>query len=334
VDDDVTPPGPPTPSSLSPPPSTADGSSAAGAGGAVGGGNAEDPDSSSSHVVIQPVVPQSQPSIVPPPEARTRLQKGIRNPKKYTEGTVRYGMLASSIGEPCSLSDALGDQNWRKAMQEEYKALMENKTWHLVPPSNNKNLIDCKWVYRIKKKADGSIDRYKARLVAKGFKQRYFIDYEDTFSPVVKIATIRIVLAIFVSRGWSLRQLDVKNVFLHGVLEEEVYMRQPPGFEHPSTPHYVCKLDKALYGLKQAPRAWYSRLSSKLCDLGFTPSKADTSLFLYNCAGIIIYMLIYVDDIIVTSSSDHAITILFKELNENFAIKDLGDLHYFLGIEV
>jgi histone deacetylase 1/2 len=140
-------------------------------------------------------------------------------------------------------------------MQEEYNALMENKTWTLVPSSSNKNLSDCKWVYRIKQRADGTIDRYKARLVAKGFKQRYGIDYEDTFSPIVKIATIWIVLSIAISRDWSLRQLDVKNVFLHGVLEEEVYMKQPPGFENPDAPHHVCRLDKALYGLKQAPRA-------------------------------------------------------------------------------
>jgi hypothetical protein len=114
-------------------------------------------------------------------------------------------------------------------MDDEYSALMRNKTWHLVPEQRGKNIIDCKWVYRIKRKADGSIDRYKARLVAKGFKQRYGIDYEDTFSPVVKAATIRLVLAIAVSNGWNLRQLDVQNAFLHGVLEEEVYMRQPPG---------------------------------------------------------------------------------------------------------
>jgi histone deacetylase 1/2 len=187
---------------------------------------------------------------------------------------------------------------------------MENKTWHLVPPSSNKDLIDCKWVYRLKRKADGTIDRYKARLVAKCFKQRYGIDYEDTFSPIVKIATIRTVLALSVSRGWSLRQLDVKNVFLHGVLEEEVYMRQPPGFENPDVPNYICKLDKALYGLKQAPRAWYSRLSTKLCDLGFVPSKTDTSLFLFHNEGITIFLLIYVVDIIVTSSSDYAISAL------------------------
>jgi hypothetical protein len=275
----------------------------------------------------------SPPVIQPPSPPRTRLRQGISKPKKYTDGTVRYGML-SSTGEPCNLKEALDDQHWCKAMEEEYEALIQNKTWHLVPPSSNKNIIDCKWMYRIKKRADGTIDRYKARLVAKGFKQRYGIDYEDTFSPVVKIATIRTVLAISVSRGWSLRQLDVKNAFLHGVLEEEVYMRQPPGFEHPHAPHYICKLDKAIYGLKQAPRAWYSRLSSKLCELGFIPSRADTSLFLYNRSGITVYVLIYVDDIIVTSSSDDAIIALLRDLNENFAIKDLGDLHFFLGIEV
>jgi histone deacetylase 1/2 len=195
-------------------------------------------------------------------------------------------------------------------------------------------LIDCKWIYRIKRKADGTIDRYKARLVAKGFKQTYGIGYEDTFSPIVKADTIRLVLAILVSKGWSLRQLDVKNVFLHGVLEEEVYMKQLPGYENPKTPHYVCKLDKSLYGLKQAPRAWFSILSSKFQELGFLASKADTSLFMYNNSGIVMFVLVYVDDIIVTSFSNKAIDALLQDLNSAFALKDLGDLHYFLGIEV
>jgi hypothetical protein len=122
------------------------------------------------------------------PEGRTRLQKGIRNPKIYTDGTIRYGMLTST-GEPSKITEALGDDKWKEAMQQEYDALIQNKTWHLVPPRSDKNIIDCKWVYRIKKNSDGTIDRYKARLVAKGFKQQYGIDYEDTFSPVVKAAT-------------------------------------------------------------------------------------------------------------------------------------------------
>ena len=215
-------------------------------------------------------------------------------------------------------------------------ALHKNKTWHLVSAhqGKGKNVIDCKWVFRVKKKSDETIDRYKARLVAKGFKQRYGLDYEDTFSPVVKAATIRLVLSIAMSTGWSLRQLDVQNAFLHGVLEEEVFMQQPPGFEDKSKPLHICKLDKALYGLKQAPRAWYSRLSSKLQALGFAPSKSDTSLFIYNKSNTSIFVLIYVDDIIVTSSSDEAVTGLLKDLNSEFALKDLGDLHYFLGIEV
>jgi hypothetical protein len=136
----------------------------------------------------------------------------------------------------------------------------------------------------VKHKTDGTIDRHKARLLTKGFKQRYCIDYVDTFSPVVKAATIQLVLSVVVSRNWSLRQLDVQNAFLHGVLKEEVYMKQPPGFHDASHPGYVCKLDKDLYGLKQAPRAWYSQLSAKLVQLGFHASKADTSLFMYRRA--------------------------------------------------
>jgi hypothetical protein len=183
------------------------------------------------------------------PRPKTRLQGGIRKPKIYTNNTIKYIFLAAS-GEPRNLDEALQDSNWKEAMQAEYSTLMKNKTWHLVPPQRGTNIIDCKWVYKIKRKQDGSLDRYKARLVAKGFKQSYGIDYEDTFSPVVKTATIRTILSIVVSRGWSMRQLDVQNDFLHVLLEEEVYMRQPPGFEDSSHPNYICKLDKVLYGLK------------------------------------------------------------------------------------
>jgi histone deacetylase 1/2 len=124
--------------------------------------------------------------------------------------------LVSTSEEPHSVDEALQDPKWVTAMNSEHKALMHNKTWHLVPPPKGKNIIDCKWVYKVKRKADGTIDRYKAQLVAKGFKQRYGIDYEDTFSPVVKATTIRLILSIVVSKDWSLRQLDVHNAFLQG----------------------------------------------------------------------------------------------------------------------
>jgi histone deacetylase 1/2 len=136
------------------------------------------------------------------------------------------------------------------------------------------------------------------------------------------------------TQGWHLRQLDIQNAFLHGVLEEEVFMRQPPGFEDPSYPGHLCRLDKALYGIKQAPRTWHVRLSSVLAALGFTPSTADTSLFILRRPGLTLYLLVYVDDIIVVSSSSAATDRLVHQLGTLFALKDLGPLHYFLGVEV
>jgi histone deacetylase 1/2 len=225
----------------------------------------------------------SGPTVAPAAPTRpvTRLQKGIHTYKVYTDGTIRYGQLASTSEGPTNLKSALSDTNWKSAMDLEIEALHKNKTWHLVPPQKGRNVIDCKWVYKIKRRADGTIERFKARLVAKGFKQRYGIDYEDTFSPVVKAATIGLILALVVSNNWCLRQLDVQNAFLHGFLEEEVYMKQSHGYEDKSKSQYVCKLDKALYGLKQAPRAWYSQLCVKLQSLGFVPSKGDTSMLFY-----------------------------------------------------
>jgi histone deacetylase 1/2 len=182
----------------------------------------------------------------------TRQRTGHAKPKDFPD-FVRFGGLCLTDTEPTSLDMALQSSHWKHAMDQEYEALLKNQTWSLVPPVRGHNIIDCKWVYKVMRKADGTVDRYKARLVAKGFKQRYGVDYEETFSPVVKPATIRLVLSIAVSRGWPLRQLDVQNAFLHGVLEEEVYMRQPPGYKDVQRPHYVCKLNKACMDLNRRP---------------------------------------------------------------------------------
>jgi hypothetical protein len=171
-------------------------------------------------------------------------------------------------------------------------------------------------------------------LVAKSFKQRYGVDYFDTFYPVVKPTTIRIILSLTVSQGWSMRQIDIQNAFLHGRLEEEVYMKQPPGFTDQRRPRHICKLKKALYRLKHTLRAWHSRLTRKLQELGFRHSVADASLFVFKQGSISIYMLIYVDDIIIVSSSNSITDKLIQNLTEEFAVKDLGRLEYFLGIEV
>jgi histone deacetylase 1/2 len=218
-------------------------------------------------------------------------------------------------------------------MSAEFSALRQTGTWTLVPRPRHVNLVGCKWIFKTKHRPDGSIDRHKARLVARGFTQQHGIDYGDTFSPVVKPATVRLVLSLAVSRGWSLRQVDVSNAFLHGYLTEEVYMQQPPGFEDSQFPSHVCKLQRAIYGLKQSPRAWYSRLSERLLQLGFKASKADTSLFVFTQGGVQLYMLVYVDDIVIAGSSPVAIDRLVAALSASFPIKDLGALDFFLGLE-
>ncbi|KAG9442665.1 hypothetical protein H6P81_018519 [Aristolochia fimbriata] len=210
----------------------------------------------------------------------------------------------------------------------------------LLPPEPTcysqagRRAIRCKWVFRVKTKADGSIDKYKARLVAKVFNQKEGQDYFETFSPVVKPVTIRTVLTIAVGRRWHICQLDVNNAFLNGTLAKKVYMTQPPGFQDKSRPNAVCKLHKSLYGLKQSPRAWYHRLTLFLLELGFILSKADSSLLIRSIAHSVTFILVYVDDIIVTCSSPLDIHELVQQLQRKFSVKDLGPLLYFLGIEV
>jgi hypothetical protein len=179
-------------------------------------------------------------------------------------------------------------------------------------------------VFRIKRHVDGSIDRYKARLVAKGFNQRPSLDYTETFSPVVKPVTICTVLTLVVMQGWSLRQLDVNNAFLHGHLTEKVYMKQPPGLRSPEKPNHVCCLTKAIYGLKQAPRAWYSALKQALLEFGFINAKSDSFLFVFHDGFTLAYCLVYVDDLILTGNNSTFVASVIDQLGQKFSIKDLG----------
>lgn len=263
----------------------------------------------------------------------TRSMNNIYKPKIYKSYTATKHPLPDLV-EPTCVSTAIKDPNWRMAMSEEFNSLLRHGTWELVPSSLAKNIIGCKWVFRLKRKPDGSIDKYKARLVAKGFHQRPGLDYMETFSPVVKPVTIRSVLSIALMHNWQIRQLDVSNAFLHGSLSEVVFMHQPPGFVDPMYPSHVCRLLKTIYGLRQASREWHLALRAALIELGFIQSKSDTALFLYHHGSVHLFLLVYVDDILFTGSDNKLIVTIIAKLSESFALKDLGQLSYFLGIEV
>ncbi|KAJ0826856.1 putative RNA-directed DNA polymerase [Helianthus annuus] len=284
-----------------------------------------------------------------------RSSRNIKFPSKLDdfiiEGKVKYGLenvlnyanlspdnlcFASVLNksvEPKNYVEAKTDTNWVNAMNEELEALHRNNTWDIVDLPPNRKPIGCKWVYKIKYKSNGEIERFKARLVAKGFSQKEGIDFFDTFSPVVKMVTVRCVLTIVVHNGWDLFQLDINNAFLYGNLNEEVYMTLPDGYDTNSKTK-VCKLNKSLYGLKQAPRMWNEKLVDVLTDLGFEQSKCDHSMFIKASNSVFIVLLVYVDDIVITGSCSKEIDKIKSLLKSKFLIKDLGLLKYFLGIEV
>jgi hypothetical protein len=187
-------------------------------------------------------------------------------------------------------------------MSEELVALERTGTWEVVPLLAHAVPITCKWVYKVKTKADGSIERYKARLVARGFQQSYGRDYVETFAPVAHMTTVRALIAVAAIRSWNLSQLDVKNAFLHGDLNEEVYMHPPPGVMVPDG--HVCRLRRALYGLKQAPRAWFERFTSVVKAAGFTPSDHDPALFVHVSERGRTLLLLYVDDMLITGDDN------------------------------
>ncbi|KAM0053391.1 putative RNA-directed DNA polymerase [Helianthus debilis subsp. tardiflorus] len=248
------------------------------------------------------------------------------------ENNVFISCLSKS-NEPSGYSEASKDPKWVEAMNLEMEALLRNQTWELVKLPKGRKPIGCKWVYRIKFKANGEIERYKARLVAKGYNQREGLDFGETFSPVVKMVTIRCVLSLAVQNNWTLYQLDINNAFLYGSITENVYMTLPEGYYDKSETK-VCKLIKSMYGLKQAPRKWNEKLTNVLVNVGFVQSSCDHSLYIMCKSSVMIVLLVYVDDIIVTGNSDSQIKRVKTLLSDNFQIKDLGILKYFLVLEV
>ena len=263
----------------------------------------------------------------------TNLTGTTNSVPKYPLPTC-FLVSKTGIIEPTSFREASKDQNWINAMDSKYNALIQNNTWKLVPRSNDQHIIGCKWVYKLKLNSKGNIDRYKARLVAKGYNQQEGFDFNETFSPVIKHTTIRLLLSIGISRNWHIHQIDISNAFLHGDLEEKVFMEQPTGYKDSKFPDFVCQLQKSLYGLKQAPRAWFHKLTAHLQYLGYVGSKTDTSLFFKWESGVPIFILIYVDDILILSPDLQEINKLLCHLKTKFSVRDLGPAHFFLGIEM
>ncbi|GLT50492.1 hypothetical protein SLA2020_239750 [Shorea laevis] len=237
--------------------------------------------------------------------------------------------------DPLTYEEAVKEEKWQKAMAKEIGSIERNQTWELTDLLEGHKTIGVKWIYKTKLKENGEVDKFKARLVAKGYKQEFGIDYQEVFAPVVRMDTIRLVIALVAQNSWPIYQLDVKSAFLHGNLQEQVFIDQPPGYVKSGSEHKVYRLKKALYGLKQAPRAWYSRIDAYFLKEGFQKCPYEHTLYIkFGDGGKLIIVCLYVDDLIYTGNDLGMLEKFKQSMKLEFDMTDLGLLHYFLGLEV
>ena len=251
------------------------------------------------------------------------------------ETHVHYANACNVI-EPQTVQEAMSSDDavqWKAEMDKEYKSLQENSTWELVELPPNRQAVGCKWVFKVKYGHDGKVDRFKSRLVAKGYSQKYGIDYDETFSPVVRFSSIRTLISLAVEKKMLIHQMDVVTAFLNGNLEEEIYMRQPEGYIEAGQEHLVCKLKKSLYGLKQSPRCWNTAFKDFMQEIGYVQSVADPCVFIKK-ANTLSVVAVYVDDLILLAETEEDMRSLKSKLCARFKMKDIGRLHYCLGITV
>jgi len=247
-----------------------------------------------------------------------------------------FSYCAAEIVEPSSIDEALQSEyakEWKSAADIEYASLIENDTWELVELPKGRSAIGCKWIFKVKHDSEGQVERFKGRLVAKGYSQKYKIDYDETFSPVVRFSSIRTLLAYAVQRGMIIHQMDVVTAFLNGELNEEIYMQQPPGYIQSGKERLVCKLKKSLYGLKQSPRCWNATFREYLNSVGFKESSADPCVFIRKGKYLSI-IAVYVDDLILITETPDEMYNIKSALASRFKMKDMGQLHYCLGVNI
>ncbi|KAL0360855.1 UNVERIFIED_CONTAM: Retrovirus-related Pol polyprotein from transposon TNT 1-94 [Sesamum radiatum] len=264
--------------------------------------------------------------------ARDRVRRETRIPSRFRDFDLALNVEDL---EPLTYEEALGSKNseqWKQAMNEEMESLRKNNTWVLVPKPKNASVIDCKWLFKIKQENEST--RYKARLVAKDFTQKEGVDYTEIFSPVVKFTTVRILLALVAHHDWELKQMDVKMLFLHGDLEEKIFLNQPCGFVDKKNPNHVCMLNKSLYGLKQSPRQWNKKFDAFMKNLKFLRSEFHPCLYFMYESSMPIFLVLYVDDMLIASPSLTLIAELQNNLKKNFEMKDLGNAKKILGMSI
>ena len=272
--------------------------------------------------------------VISEPQIR-RTNRESRPSSKYPSSEY---VLITDEGEPENFQEVqthADKVSWMKAMQEEMHSLLKNDSYELVELPKGRKALRNKWVFKLKKDSDGKLLKYKARLVVKGFGQKKGIDFDEIFSPVVKMSSIRVVLSLTASLDLELEQLDVKTAFLHGDLNEEIYMSQPEGFEVKGKEHMVCKLKKSLYGLKQAPRQWYKKFDSFMVSHEYKRTDADHCVYFRKFTdGNFIILLLYVDDMLIAGNDSKLIGKLKERLFKSFDMKDLGPAKQMLGMRI
>ena len=262
-----------------------------------------------------------------------------RRPQRQTKPIARFqagfsALSALTVSEPKCYKDAVKSADagdWIEAMDSEMRSQHENNTWHLVKSPLDKKVLKCRWVFKVKTDPDGNLEKYKARLVVKGYNQVEGLDYEETFAPVCRYETIRIMLSMAVQEKWDIKQFDIGTAFLNSPLTEETYMEQPEGYEVGS--NLVCKLDKGIYGLKQAPRAWHQTMKEKLGEMGFSPFKSDSCVYKKENKGKPIFVVMYVDDGLIMGKVSSELKREIDALQDSFKVT-VQPLNRFLGIEM
>lgn len=310
------------------------GSIASGPEGAI------DPDPHQQDQQDNPEVPQPSPDNRPAMRnkfGKILLYKRQRKPRFPAEAVVANALLAGAevvVDEPLTVTEALTGpeaEKWSEAIKVEMDSIQKNDVFDLTTLPPGRKAIGSKWVFRVKRDSEGQTERYKARLVAKGFSQKEGVDFQETFAPVAKFSSIRVLLAIATEKGYDVHQMDVKTAFLNGDLEEEIFMEQPEGVVEKGKEHLVWRLRKSLYGLKQAPRVWYAKLDSFLQSIGFSRCESDHSVYVNEKSKVLIS--VYVDDLVIAGEPDE-VKKTKQLLAQEFEMSDLGELHWLLGMKV